>query len=158
MEEATTDTHFVTLLPRIPIYNAVAYSTSPMPEIYFSLPSEYRATFSTTIMSSKAKFLFVLSSQCILPSRGLPTGWYLPELVHPYNKLAHFFDIAVASPAGGEAPLDPYSIESTKDDPECVAFLKENSSVWKNTLKLNSLLDKTSEFVGIFYVGGHGRK
>lgn len=109
-------------------------------------------------MSSKPKFLFVLSSQSILPSRGTPTGWYLPELVHPYNKLAPFFDIVVASPAGGEAPLDPYSIESTKDDPECVAFLKEKSSVWKNTLKLKSLLDKISEFVGIFYVGGHGRK
>ncbi|RHZ54898.1 type 1 glutamine amidotransferase domain-containing protein [Aspergillus thermomutatus] len=107
-------------------------------------------------MSAKPKFLFVLSSQNILPSRGTQTGWYLPELVHPYNKLAPLFEIVVASPRGGEAPLDPYSVEATKGDPECVAFLKEKSSVWKDTLKLESLLGKTSEFVGIFYVGGHG--
>ncbi|KAF7629685.1 hypothetical protein AFLA_013393 [Aspergillus flavus NRRL3357] len=72
-----------------------------------------------------------------------------------FNKLAPFFDIVVASPAGGEPPLDPYSIESTKDDPECVTFLKERCSVCKNTVKLDSLLAKISEFVGTFYVGGH---
>lgn len=109
-------------------------------------------------MSPKPKFVFVLSSQSILPSRGTPTGWYLPELVHPYNKLEPVFDIVVASPAGGEAPLDPYSIEATSEDPECVAFLKEKSHIWKGTVKLETLLGKASEFAGIFYVGGHGRK
>ncbi|OOO08006.1 hypothetical protein OAory_01045060 [Aspergillus oryzae] len=73
-----------------------------------------------------------------------------------FNKLAPFFDIVVASPAGGEPPLDPYSIESTKDDPECVTFLKDRCSVCKNTVKLDSLLAKISEFVGTFYVRGHG--
>ncbi|GFF34468.1 uncharacterized protein C5H10.02c [Aspergillus udagawae] len=107
-------------------------------------------------MSPKPKFVFVLSSQSILPSRGTPTGWYLPELVHPYNALASLFDIIVSSPNGGEAPLDPYSIEATKEDPECVAFLKEKSHIWKNTVKLQSLLGNVSEFAGIFYVGGHG--
>ncbi|GFF40985.1 uncharacterized protein C5H10.02c [Aspergillus udagawae] len=107
-------------------------------------------------MSPKPKFVFVLSSQSILPSRGTPTGWYLPELVHPYNALAPLFDIIVSSPNGGEAPLDPYSIEATKEDPECVAFLKEKSHIWKNTVKLLSLLGNASEFAGIFYVGGHG--
>ncbi|KAJ5212905.1 ThiJ/PfpI [Penicillium cf. viridicatum] len=92
-------------------------------------------------MSERPNFLFVLTSQAILPSRGTPTGWYLPELVHLYNKLAPHFNIVVASPAGGEAPLDPYSIESTKDDP---------------ALKLSSLLGRSAEFAGIFYVGGHG--
>lgn len=107
---------------------------------------------------SKPKFLFVLTSQGILPSRQTPTGWYLPELVHPYNRLSLLFDIVIASPAGGEAPLDPFSIESTREDPECVAFLRKKSSVWKHTLKLESLLGKASGFAGIFYVGGHGRK
>ncbi|RAL02821.1 type 1 glutamine amidotransferase domain-containing protein [Aspergillus ibericus CBS 121593] len=107
-------------------------------------------------ISTRPKFLFVLTSQAILPSRNTPTGWYLPELVHPYNKLAPHFDIVVASPAGGEAPLDPYSIEATKDDSECVAFLENNSHVWKNTLRLDSLVGQTSQFAGVFYVGGHG--
>lgn len=109
-------------------------------------------------MSERPNFLFVLTSQAILPSRGTPTGWYLPELVHPYNKLAPHFNIVVASPAGGEAPLDPYSVESTKDDPACVAFLRENKNVWGETVKLSSLLGRSAEFAGIFYVGGHGRE
>lgn len=109
-------------------------------------------------MSERPNFLFVLTSQTTLPSRGTPTGWYLPELVHPYNKLAPHFNIVVASPAGGEAPLDPYSIESTKDDPACVAFLRENKNVWGETVKLSSLLGRSAEFAGIFYVGGHGRE
>ncbi|KAK9847056.1 ThiJ/PfpI [Penicillium brevicompactum] len=107
-------------------------------------------------MYEKPSFVFVLSSQAILPSRGTPTGWYLPELVHPYNKLAPHFNIVVASPAGGEAPLDPYSIEATKDNAECQEFLKENHNVWKETVKLSSLLGRSAEFSGIFYVGGHG--
>ena len=109
-------------------------------------------------MTSKPKFLFVLSSQAFLPSRGTPTGWYLPELVHPYNTLSPHFDIVVASPAGGEAPLDPYSVESTKEDLECQKFLKENQHVWAKTEKLSSFLGHASEFVGVFYVGGHGRE
>lgn len=58
------------------------------------------------------------------------------DFVHPYNRLSPAFDIVVSSPAGGEAPIDPYSIEATKEDPECVAFLKEKSNVWKDTVKL----------------------
>lgn len=107
---------------------------------------------------SKPKFLFVLTSQGVIPSRQTQTGWYLPELVHPCNRLDHIFDIVIASPAGGEAPLDPYSIESTSEDPGCVAFLKKKSDIWKDTVNPESLLGKTSEFAGIFYVGGHDRK
>ncbi|KAM3516725.1 hypothetical protein NHJ13051_009639 [Beauveria bassiana] len=107
-------------------------------------------------MSSRPKFLIVLTSQDILPTRGIKTGWYLPELVHPYNKLAPHVDIVVASPAGGAAPIDPYSIVDSKDDKECQAFLKEKTDVWKKTEKLEKFLGKSAEFAGIFYVGGHG--
>ncbi|EHA27750.1 hypothetical protein ASPNIDRAFT_137040, partial [Aspergillus niger ATCC 1015] len=76
---------------------------------------------------------------------------------HSYYKLAPVFDIMVSSAVGDEALLSPQSIEATKEDPGCVVFLKENSSVWKNTAKLDTLLGKASEFAGIFCVGGHGR-
>ncbi|CAK41995.1 hypothetical protein AnigIFM63604_000192 [Aspergillus niger] len=46
----------------------------------------------------------------------------------------------VSSAVGDEALLSPQSIEATKEDPGCVVFLKENSSVWKNTAKLDTLL------------------
>ncbi|KAM5357702.1 hypothetical protein ACJZ2D_016003 [Fusarium nematophilum] len=108
-------------------------------------------------MSPKPKLLVVLTSQDVLPTRdNMKTGWYLPELVHPYNMLIPHVDVVMASPKGGEAPIDPYSVEETKDDDACKAFLRDNEQLWKNTTKLESFLGRSSEFAGIFFVGGHG--
>ncbi|KAF7163928.1 hypothetical protein CNMCM6106_000700 [Aspergillus hiratsukae] len=87
-------------------------------------------------MSAKPKFLFVVSSQKfsqVVARRldGIFRNWFIPTI-----SSLHF--------------------EATKEDPECVAFVKEKSGVWKDTLKLESLLGKSSEFAGIFFVGGHG--
>ncbi|KAI8721431.1 DJ-1 protein-PfpI domain-containing protein [Fusarium sp. LHS14.1] len=108
-------------------------------------------------MSTKQKLLVVLTSQDVLPTRdNMKTGWYLPELVHPYNDLAPHVDLVMASPKGGEAPIDPYSIEDAKNDETCQVFLKEKEHVWKDTQKLESFLGKSDEYAGIFFVGGHG--
>lgn len=64
----------------------------------------------------------------------------------------------VASPAGGEAPLDPGSVDFAKDDDESQKFLKEKESLWKNTEKLESFKGRAGEFDAIFFVGGHGRE
>lgn len=110
-------------------------------------------------MSPKPKLLIVLTSQDILPTRdNMKTGWYLPELVHPYNMLVPHVDVVMASPKGGEAPIDPYSVEETKNDAACQAFLRDNKQLWKSTTKLESFLGRSPEFAGIFFVGGHGRQ
>lgn len=62
----------------------------------------------------------------------------------------------VASPAGGEAPLDPASVEAAKDDPVCQAFLAEQKTVWEDTHKLSNLVSRSGEFDAVFYPGGHG--
>jgi len=107
-------------------------------------------------MAPTKKFLFVLTSQDTMGDTGKPTGWYLPEFAHPYDILYRHLDIVVASPAGGAAPLDPSSVEATKDDKISVNFLKTEEKLWKNTEKLSSFLGRAEEFEGIFYVGGHG--
>jgi len=107
-------------------------------------------------MVSQPKVLFVLTSHKELGSTGKPTGWYLPEFAHPYDVLAPHASITVASPAGGEAPLDPSSIEASKEDTISVKFLKEKESLWKNTQKLESFLGHAGEYEAIFFVGGHG--
>lgn len=104
---------------------------------------------------SKPNVLFVLTSHNQLGDTGKPTGWYLPELAHPYHVLRNKANITVASPKGGEAPLDPASIEAGKDDVS-VAFLNNDSQVWKTTQKLNDFIGKAKDFDAIFYVGGHG--
>jgi putative intracellular protease/amidase len=107
-------------------------------------------------MPSPPKVLFVLTSQSKLGDTGKPTGWYLPEFAHPYEILAPHVAITVASPNGGEAPLDPYSVEATKEDPICVKFLKSHESLWKNTVKLDMILGHAGDYEAIFFVGGHG--
>jgi putative intracellular protease/amidase len=104
---------------------------------------------------SKPSVLFVLTSHNKLGDTGKPTGWYLPELAHPYHVLRNKVNITVASPKGGEAPLDPASVEAAKDDVS-VNFLKNDEQVWKNTQKLSDFSGKAKDFDAIFYVGGHG--
>ncbi|KAH6866238.1 class I glutamine amidotransferase-like protein [Thelonectria olida] len=108
-------------------------------------------------MSTKPQLLVVLTSQGVIPTRdNMKTGWYLPELVHPYKDLISHIELTMASPKGGEAPIDPYSIEDSKNDEACQEFLREKQNLWKNTTKLESFLGRSSEYAGVFFVGGHG--
>ncbi|GAA5972652.1 hypothetical protein JCM11641_002956 [Rhodosporidiobolus odoratus] len=100
-----------------------------------------------------AKILFVLSSHDQLLN-GTPTGWFLPEAAHPYYALEKDYEIVFASPKGSKAPIDPASIDSYKEDEECVKFLADESTKKKveNTLKLEDV--SVQDYVAIFYVGG----
>ncbi|RPA93360.1 class I glutamine amidotransferase-like protein [Choiromyces venosus 120613-1] len=100
------------------------------------------------------KVLFVLTSQKTLGASEKPTGWYLPEFAHPYHVLAPYATISVASPGGGEAPLDPGSVEMFKSDELATRFLNEKSDLWKSTIKLEGV--NAADYDGIFFVGGHG--
>lgn len=64
----------------------------------------------------------------------------------------------MASPKGGEAPLDPNSVEAFKEDKQSVDFLNKHKDLWQNTVKLETLLGHAKDYEGIFFVGGHGRK
>lgn len=105
---------------------------------------------------SQPKVLFVLSSHDQMGNTGKPTGWYLPEFAHPYYKLEGHAEIVVASPRGGEAPLDPSSVEMFKEDGEAQKFLREKEPLWKDTRKLGDFVGQADGFDAIFYVGGHG--
>jgi len=104
----------------------------------------------------KPKILFIVSSHSRLGDTGRTTGWYLPEFAHPYHVLAPHFDTVVASPTGGEAPLDDGSVEMFKEDVICQNFVKDKEHLWKNTDKLETYLGKSADFELVFVVGGHG--
>ncbi|KAH8799071.1 class I glutamine amidotransferase-like protein [Xylogone sp. PMI_703] len=97
---------------------------------------------------SRPKILVVLTSH--------RAGWYLPEFAHPYDVLSPHVDLVVASPLGGEAPIDLSSVELFKEDTSCVNFFSANKALWENTEKLESFLGHAKEYAAIFYVGGHG--
>ncbi|KAJ5520139.1 hypothetical protein N7463_000592 [Penicillium fimorum] len=102
------------------------------------------------------KVLVVLTSQDKIEATGKPTGWFLPEFAHPYEVLHDKVTLTVASPKGGEAPLDPGSIKMFEGDEISQKFLKEQKALWTNTNKLADMLPRADEFDAIFYVGGHG--
>ncbi len=101
--------------------------------------------------------LVVLTSHDQLGNTGQPTGFWLEELAAPYYV---FKDagarVTLASPLGGQPPLDPKS-----DDPdaqtEATRRFKADSNAnteLANTARLDSL--SASDFDAIFYPGGHG--
>ena len=103
----------------------------------------------------KQKLLFILTNHSKLGQSDKPTGWYLPEVAHPYNYLKQFYDIVIASPKGGKTPMDPSSLEAFKEDPECKSFLQDSKaikavdeSITLSTLDLNS-------FSAVVFPGGH---
>ncbi|KAL2003495.1 hypothetical protein VTN02DRAFT_3590 [Thermoascus thermophilus] len=102
------------------------------------------------------KVLIVLTSQRTIPSTGNPTGWYLPEFAHPHNVLKDKVELTVASPQGGDAPLDPGSIKMFESDATSTTFLNTQRDLWTKTHRLAEMLPRAGEFDAIFYVGGHG--
>jgi len=104
------------------------------------------------------KILIVLSSCDKMLPTGLTTGWYLPELAHPYKVLtdAGFTNIDVISPKGGKAPLDQYSAKQFKNDPVCQWFQSDaTAQEMVNTTKLPSQVDP-KDYAAVLIPGGHG--
>ena len=105
----------------------------------------------------KKKILIVLTSHDELGNTGKKTGFWLEELAAPFYVLKDAgATITLASPKGGQPPLDPksdeegFQTEATrrfKDDPEAQAQLA-------STHKLSDL--DAAEFDAVFYPGGHG--
>lgn len=103
------------------------------------------------------KFLMVLTSHDKLGDTGKKTGFWLEEFAAPYYIFRDAnIDITLASPKGGQPPLDPksdepdFQTEATKrfkDDVDAQATLA-------NTLKLSDI--DPDDFDAVFYPGGHG--
>ncbi|CAD6907956.1 unnamed protein product [Tilletia controversa] len=108
---------------------------------------------------SSQKILVVITSHTKLIDNDHPTGWYLPELAHPYYILKEAgYSFTFASPQGGEAPLDQASVEAFKEDADCQKFLKDEEAqkLVKNTVKLAEVDGKGEGYAAIYYPGGHG--
>lgn len=97
------------------------------------------------------KILFVVTSHGEMGNSGRKTGFYLPELAHPYNVLSKKgFAIDIASPKSGAAPIDGMD----QADETSRAFLEKHSKEIKNTKGLSDV--KASDYAAVLLVGGHG--
>ena len=103
------------------------------------------------------KVIIVLTSHSQLGNTGLKTGFWLEEFAAPYYifKDANA-DITIASPNGGQPPLDPKSDEPEFQTEATARFKKDAGAqaVLANTLKLSDI--SADGYDAVFYPGGHG--
>jgi hypothetical protein len=55
-------------------------------------------------------------------------------------------DAVVASPLGGEAPLDAGSVKMYGGDPSSATFLMNHEELWKKPAKLGDFLGRVGDF------------
>ena len=103
------------------------------------------------------KILMVLTSHDKLGDTGEKTGFWLEELAAPYYAFKDAgAEVVLASPAGGQPPLDPKSNVSDfqTDDTRRFEADEEATNILANTLKLADV--DQAEYDAVFYPGGHG--
>jgi putative intracellular protease/amidase len=103
------------------------------------------------------KVLIVLTSHDQLGTTGKKTGFWLEELAAPYYTFKDAgADIVLASPKGGQPPLDPKSNEPSSQTDATRRF--EADAAAKAQLASTVRLDTVSQadFDTVFYPGGHG--
>lgn len=103
------------------------------------------------------KILIVLTSHSQLGSTGEKTGFWIEEFATPYYALADAgAQITIASPAGGQPPVDPKSEAPDAQSPATQRFFKDMEVIDKvaHSYKLSDV--EEANFDAVFYPGGHG--
>ena len=103
------------------------------------------------------KILIVLTSHDTLGNTGRKTGFWLEELAAPYYAFKEAgAEVVLASPAGGQPPLDPKSNEPAFQTELTRRFEADAAAGAQlaNTLRLDSV--SQADFDAVFYPGGHG--
>ena len=103
------------------------------------------------------KILMVLTSHSELGNTGKKTGFWIEEFAAPYYV---FIDagasITIASPKGGQPPIDPSSDTAENQTPAVIRFKADKSlqKILSETHLLSSI--SSDDYDAIFYPGGHG--
>ena len=101
--------------------------------------------------------LMVLTSHQELGNTGEKTGFWLEEFAAPYYTFVDVgANITLASPAGGQPPLDPKSVLVDFQTELTERFNQDliAQDALENTVKLETVT--SDEFDAVFYPGGHG--
>ena len=103
------------------------------------------------------KILMVLTSHDQLGDTGKKTGFWLEEFAAPYFAFKDAgAQLTLASPKGGQPPLDPKSDEPDAQTEATDRFNKDPAakSALASTALLNSV--RVEDYDAVFYPGGHG--
>lgn len=103
------------------------------------------------------KILIVLTSHEQLGETGKKTGFWLEEFAAPYYLLKDAkVEITLASPQGGQPPLDPKSEQADAQTEATKRFKQDPTAQAQlaNTIKLTEV--SADDYDAVFYPGGHG--
>ncbi len=103
------------------------------------------------------KILMVLTSHDQLGNTGKKTGFWLEEFAAPYYVFKDAgATITLASPKGGQPPLDPKSDEPGAETAATTRFKGDRASqdLLASTQKLSAVV--AGDYDAVFYPGGHG--
>lgn len=103
------------------------------------------------------KILMVLTSHGKLGKSGKPTGLWLEELAAPYYVFKDAgAEVTLASPAGGQPPIDPQS-EQPDSQTEATRRFHADATAMQALAHTRKLAEVNAEtFDAVFYPGGHG--
>jgi putative intracellular protease/amidase len=103
------------------------------------------------------KIVMVLTSHDVLGNTGRKTGFWLEEFAAPYFVFRDAgVHLTLASPKGGQPPVDPKSDLPENQTPAMSRF-KQDQRAQKELSQTVKLADvKSEDYDTIFYVGGHG--
>lgn len=103
------------------------------------------------------KILMILTSHDQLGSTGKKTGFWLEEFAAPYYVFKDAgAEVVLASPKGGQPPLDPKSDEEDAQTDDTRRF-KNDPAAQAALAHTNRLAGLSGEgFDAVFYAGGHG--
>lgn len=103
------------------------------------------------------KILIILTSHSALGNTGHKTGFWIEEFAAPYYTLKDAgTEIVLASPNGGQPPIDPKSEEPGNQTEATKRFDKDKAlqKLLAHTKKLSEV--SADDFDAVFYPGGHG--
>ena len=103
------------------------------------------------------RILMVLTSHDQLGNTGRKTGFWLEEFAAPYFVFRDAdVELTLASPKGGQPPIDPKSDLPENQTPAMARFKQDAAAqqALSHTVKLAEM--RAEDYDTIFYVGGHG--
>ena len=125
--------------------------------IVLVLASSLNITAQKANKNKMKKVLFVLTSHSELGNSGEKTGFWTEEFAAPYYELLdNGIQIDIATPKGGQPPIDPKSEDPSFATEDTKRYDKDEKVLaqLKNTLKLSDV--KSADYDAVFYPGGHG--
>lgn len=108
-------------------------------------------------LTKQQEILIVLTSHEDMGDTGHKTGFWIEEFTTPYY---HLIDngakVTLASPKGGQPPIDPTSAQDENQTESTKRYDKDDAlkEQLKHTHKLSDV--SVEDFDAVFYPGGHG--